>query len=276
MRISSFIAQPRWACFLVILTAIGCEESGSNQLPNRDINGFADLHVAARAVDMDRVRDLLLYGADPNVMDLNGVTPLHRAARDGHQELVTELVRFSADMDLKTSTGWTALHLAIRSGDPEMVDLLLGYGASAHVPLSENKTPLIYAVEREETRIAETLIVMGGIDATAEGTQNINATDAHGNSALTVAVQKGNSGLAVSLLFNGADANIRTKTQDTPLHIAIRNDDLVAAGVLLERGARLMAKGPGGTNALVAAQNHGNAEMIDLLASYLPNADSEF
>lgn len=272
MRTSFSIVPSRWVYSIAVIAAIGCGGGGSGNEPKRNRDGFAELHVAARAVDMEKVHDLLLYGADPNVVDNYGVTPLHRAARDGHDALVTELVRFSADLDPKTNTGWTPLHLAIRAGDIEMVDLLLGYGASAHLALPEGRTPLIYAAERDEAAIANSLILMGSIDASAAGTQNINATDVHGNSALLLAVLRGNGNLAVSLLTSGANANVRNKKQQTPLHIAVKNDDLLVAGMLLESGASLLARGPGGENAIVAARNLGNWAMVELLVSYLPNA----
>ncbi len=255
--------------FIIAIALAGCEAKSGGKEPKRDLDGFTDLHVAAEAMDMDRVSELLLHGADPNVKDFNGVTPLHRAARDGHAELVSELVRYSADLDAKTSTGWTPLHLAIRAGNVEMVSLLLGYGASPHVALPGGKTPLIYAAERGDANIANLLIAMGSSD----GKMDIDARDAQGNSALLIAAQRGNSDLAVSLLASGADANVRNKNQQTPLHFAIANDDVVLAGVLLESGADMLAQGPGGVNAIVAARQKRYTPMIELLNSYLPNAN---
>jgi len=176
-------------------------------------------------------------------------------------------------LNQKTNTGWTALHLAIRSGDLEMVDLLLGYGASAHVPLPKGKTPLIYAVELDETRIAESLVAMGSLDTSVEKEHGIDARDSGGNSALLLAVQNRNSELAVSLLYSGADPNVRNHNRQTPLHLAIMYGDLAVAGMLMEHGASLLTNGPAGVNAIVAARKRGFAPMIKLLASYLPEIE---
>ena len=258
---------------LVVLFALGCDGAGNSGAPKRDIDGFTDLHLAAQAVDMEQVSDLLLHGADPNVVDINGVTPLHRAARDGHAELVAELVRYGADLDRKTSTGWTPLHLAIRAGNQEMVELLLGYGASPIVKLTEGRTPLMYAAEQGEAGIANVLMLMGPIDASGEGDLNINVTDANGNNALLMAILKGNTDLAGTLLTNGADPNASNKKKQLPLHLAIDQGDLILAGILLEGGANVLLQGPSGANAIALARSTGNEPMMQLLASYLPGAN---
>ncbi len=258
---------------LVVLFALGCDGAGSSRGPKRDIDGFTQLHLAAQAVDMEQVSDLLLHGADPNVIDIDGVTPLHRAARDGHVELVAELVRYGADLDRKTSTGWTPLHLAIRSGNQEMVELLLGYGASPIVKLTEGRTPLIFAAEQGEAGIANALMLMGPIDASAEGDLNINIADANGNNALLMAILKDNTDLAGSLLTNGADPNASNKKRQLPLHLAIDRGDLILASILLESGANVLLQGPNGANAIALARSTGNEPMMNLLASYLPGAN---
>jgi len=260
-------------CLVAILAGAGCDSPNDPSAPKRNLHGFTRLHIAAQAVDMEVVSDLLLHGADPNVPDDSGVAPLHRAARDGHDELVAELVRYSADLDRKTTTGWTPLHLAIRAGDSEMVNLLLSYGASPRVALPDGMTPLIYAAEKDEALIADLLMAMGATTESADGIPYVDARDKQGNSALLIAVKKGNSDLAVSLLASGADANIENKKQETPLHVAIGQDDELVAGMLLESGASLFAAGPGGANAIAAARQRGNFSMMELLASYMPNAN---
>lgn len=258
---------------VVVLFTLSCDSAGNGREPKRDIDGFTELHLAAQAVDMERVSDLLLHGADPNVIDIMGVTPLHRAARDGHAELVAELVRYGADLDRRTSTGWTPLHLAIRSGNYEMVELLLGYGASPVVKLTDGRTPLIYAAEKGEAGIANALMLMGPINASGEGDLNINVGDANGNNALLMAILKGNIDLTGPLLANGADPNASNNNNQMPLHLAIEQDDLILATLLLERGANVLLQGPDGSNAIALARARGREQMMELLAAYLPGAN---
>jgi ankyrin repeat protein len=66
--------------------------------------GRTNLHKAAFAGDVERVKELLKKGADPNTKDKKGRTPLHAAAYKGHVEVVKLLLEHGADPNIKINT----------------------------------------------------------------------------------------------------------------------------------------------------------------------------
>lgn len=110
-------------------------------------NGRTLLHFAAGAPCLPVVRQLLLAGVDPDVVDGGGHTPLYRAGGSGETDqgaaIVKELVRAGASVDHAGGiTKSTALHEAARHGNRLVAAALLEEGAN---PLARDKrglTPL--------------------------------------------------------------------------------------------------------------------------------------
>jgi ankyrin repeat protein len=71
-----------------------------------------ELLKAAREGYVEKVKDLLARGADPNAIRL-GTTPLHIAAGHGHFDIVKILVENGANVNVKDLMGFTPLHSAI-------------------------------------------------------------------------------------------------------------------------------------------------------------------
>ena len=68
-----------------------------------------DLHEAARAGDLARVRSLLDGGADIEARGGLGDSPLHEAAMGGHHEVVSLLLDRGADPNARDKQGRTPL-----------------------------------------------------------------------------------------------------------------------------------------------------------------------
>ncbi len=109
---------------------------------------WTDLHDAAYYGDLERVKELLKKGADPNIKNYEGWTPLHIAASKGHVDIARLLLEHGADPDAEDNYGFTPLHTAAYKGRVDMVKLLLEYGADPSIRNRDGKTPLDLAREK--------------------------------------------------------------------------------------------------------------------------------
>ena len=139
------------------------------------------IHKAAIRGDINKLRELLVAGVDPNMKDQTGITPLMLAAQKGHKEIVEYLITQGADINAKTKTGFTALFNPCFQGNIELATLLISHGADVNV--KDDSNPLIgYAVLKGDKEIVE-LLLSNGADP--------YATDDCGLTALNIATTRG-------------------------------------------------------------------------------------
>ena len=119
----------------------------------------------------------LLYNSTLGIInekDSEGSTPLHRAVRNMHSEMIEFLLNMGADVDVTEADGVTALHVAASLGNVDCIYLLAGV----------NKA-------------------------------NVNAmTEAHGRTALDIAVKSECMATICTLLNLGADPNRRVPSDE--------------------------------------------------------------
>ena len=75
-----------------------------------------ELIQAVRATELDRVRELLADGVDPDIRSSGGRTALHAAAEEGILEAAQLLVDAGASIEARNFSGDTPLHCAARYG----------------------------------------------------------------------------------------------------------------------------------------------------------------
>jgi ankyrin repeat protein len=105
---------------------------------------------------------LLEHGADPAALDEQSSTGLIRAAQRGYPELVRPLLDANSPLDHVNRLGWTALAAAVILGDGsepyvETVRLLLDAGASPTVADIHGLTPAVHAQTLGQTEVAALL-----------------------------------------------------------------------------------------------------------------------
>ena len=81
--------------------------------------GSSPLGVATLNGNIAIVRELLKYGADPEICDLSGVTPLHIAVDNEQHDISMALIQAGADMLAKDGHNTTPLDLYERIGHKE-------------------------------------------------------------------------------------------------------------------------------------------------------------
>ncbi len=124
------------------------------------------LFEAAAVGDVERVRALVVQGADPDARAEDGATPLMRAARGGHLATVLALIAAGADVNAADPAGWTALARAVHNpesdrGDADVVRALIDAGADVEAPIGYGIRPLMLAAGYGETAVVQALLDAG-------------------------------------------------------------------------------------------------------------------
>ena len=107
-----------------------------------------DLLRAAAAGDQALLTQLLLAGADPNVVGADWRAPLHHAVLLGRLDMVTVLVRAGARVDWQDADKVTPLILAAHGNYPEIAEYLILAGADPMVTDRWGRRALDYALMR--------------------------------------------------------------------------------------------------------------------------------
>jgi ankyrin repeat protein len=234
-----------------------------------------DLHDAASAGDLDRVKELLdNEKVNLNARRLGGKTALMLAAMNGHAGVVQALIDAKADVTAVDNEQKTALMLAAMNGHADVVRALIDAGADINAINNEQKTALIIAAERGNAVIVQELIAKKEdvVDGSGKVIQQIdlNAIDKGGRTALTAAAEGGHEGIVRALIDAGADVNAKANYGWTALMSAISFGKLGVVQVLLEKAVSQIhfnVKDSGGKTALMLAIDKGNAGIVQVLVA---------
>ena len=289
-------------------------------------SGESPLMVAANRNRLDTARLLIEHGADPNPREIRGgQTALMWAVSEGHPEMVELLIDNRADVNAPSNSGFTSLMFAAQKGDAETAEILLKAGALANaVMFRSGLTALMIASIGGFDKVARVLMDHGAdVDAIdkngkavlhhavgyypsaaivrdllARGANpNIRikspkkyvgyAIDPDGSTPLLAAAAASNLEAVSALLDAGADPNIPTTTNTTPLAMAagaaVTADQAISRGeiermaeivkLLLALDVEVNTVGQYGFTALHVAAYHGWDNTIEALIAH--GADTE-
>jgi ankyrin repeat protein len=255
----------------------------------KERSGWTPLHVAVRACDVGKVRQLLSAGCNVEDEDRIGrtalhiaahtngtsvivealldrganvnasallrksVTPLHVAALCGNADVAALLLRRGAKANATDKNGFTPLHNAASEGHAQLVDLLLGGGGDINARDEDGATPLYFASKQGHLDVVKYFI---------RNRARVDQRDKQGNTALTVAINADHVTVARVLVDAGADVNATGQAERTPIFWTRSRE---AAEVLIEKGVRVNATDQWGNYALHVFAEKGNAPLIQLL-----------
>ncbi len=155
-------------CFKMFLTvSFGIKEElvrllddGKCNVNARIDDGSTPLHIAVQnKKEVDIVKILLSYGADPNIADNEGKTPLHYAVEYGLMDITRLLLDHNADPRIKDKYGDTPLHYAVKLGNLNITKIILEKRpGSVNVKNNDGLTPLHYAVVNGDVDMVKLLL----------------------------------------------------------------------------------------------------------------------
>ncbi|PRP80295.1 hypothetical protein PROFUN_11773 [Planoprotostelium fungivorum] len=202
-----------------------------------DKSGQTRLHLACAANDLHEAQNLVDEGIDINIQDKGGWTALHCAAHAKSKEIVSFLLQQEdIDVQLVNRNGTTALHYFCKLFDESYYD--------------DVKEDII------------TLFVDKGA--------NLDAQNEHGESILHNAVLSHNLSVVTSLLKGGADVNVVTDADETPLHWAVRvKNNFPIIKELIHHGADPNAVGKHGLALTIYKDCDNEPQVVQLLEEYM-------
>ena len=174
------------------------------------------------------------HGADVDSKDSFNGTGLIRAADRGHADIAGRLIQADIKINHINNLGWTALHEAIilGNGSRRYVDtvlVLVAGGADLRLPSQRDQiSPLDHATAKGYNEIAKVLET--ALDADKPSKQVANRR-------LLAAAQRGDTTAAALAVRAGANLETRDPRGRTPLLLAVTEDRLAVARVLVHLGA---------------------------------------
>lgn len=182
-------------------------------------SGYSALHAAILRSDLNLVKALLAYGADPNVRIAKG-TPLRRDTTDWNLPA--------------TLIGSTPYLLAARFLEPEILPVLAAAGADPALTLSDGATAVMLAAG-----------IGSRTSASRRGIDTIDFGKVEPESRVRDGV--------AAVVGLGGDPNAANQAGDTALHVAAARGFDTVIQLLVEHGARVDVKNKRGITPLAAA-----------------------
>ena len=191
--------------------------------------------VATSEGHLDLLELTLRHGADVGSRDRFDGTGLIRAAERGHGPVVGRLIQEGIAIDHVNNLGWTALHEAIILGDGsqrylDTVRILVAAGADLTLPSRRDGIrPVEHARSKGYVALAD--LLAGAIAA------NTDEARAGADERLLRAAATGDADGAAVALRAGAELETRDADRRTPLLLAVTEDNVAVARLLVALGA---------------------------------------
>ncbi|NXX44902.1 RFXK protein, partial [Tricholaema leucomelas] len=119
---------------------------GENLVNKPDERGFTPLIWAAAFGEIETVRHLLDWGADPHALAKERESALSLASMGGYTDIVTMLLERNVDINIYDWNGGTPLLYAVRGNHVKCVEALLARGADLTTEADSGYTPMDLAV----------------------------------------------------------------------------------------------------------------------------------
>ncbi|KAI0440138.1 ankyrin repeat-containing domain protein [Xylaria telfairii] len=159
------------------------------------------LNEAIRQHDLEIVRLLLLFGADPNTACSQAVSPLVATIEEGFLDAAAILLKYGADSNLPPAPEHDSpFALAIIKQDSHFIRLFLMYCADVNQMTVDGETILIKMITNKCSKPLIDMVLNYGADA--------NGKSKEGKTALFEGITAGRVEIVTALLDHGAKPNL--------------------------------------------------------------------
>jgi ankyrin repeat protein len=220
-------------------------------------DGRGALHEACVKGYSDLVRLLIAKGADPGLRDRSGQSPLDLALAYKNPAVISLLLKLGGTISASQDAAVEAMETAALKGQIETAQALLNGGFDINKPTPAGSTYLHDAALKNQKKIAQLFLARGA---------SVSALNRTGGTPLHDAALGGSVDVINELLDHGANINAQDRESGaTPLMLAVSMDRLLAARVLLTRGADLKVADQAGNTALDRALKVNDPDLEKLL-----------
>ena len=237
------------------------DKSWSFFSPKSQDGAGSPLYYAAFCGFYDLVERLIMK--HPEQVNARGgriLAPLPAALHKKHFRVANLLYSHGAVVDVRDDEERTPLRLASHDAQVDIMRWLLDHGADVNARTSSGLTPLSGAAAGMHVDAVQ-LLLEHNADINSQSGGITALSRALGSEAEEVSILR-------QLLEHGADPNIRTWYDSTPLHQASSYGLLEAARLLLSYGAKVDEKDGKGRTSFQLAASEGHYEITKLLLEH--------
>ncbi|XP_051495478.1 DNA-binding protein RFXANK [Apus apus] len=130
---------------------------GENLVNKRDERGLTPLIWAAAFGEIETVRHLLQWGADPHALAKERESALSLASMGGYTDIVLMLLERNVDINIYDWNGGTPLLYAVRGNHVKCVEALLAHGADLTTEADSGYTPMDLAVALGHKKVQQVI-----------------------------------------------------------------------------------------------------------------------
>ena len=211
---------------------------------------------------------------DLNCQDKDGKTALMISILNNHMQILNILIQAGSDINtIETYSGKTALMIAFEIRNIEAFKRLLLVGANVNIKDYMNgETVLMKASRCGDLELIE-LILKKAYPKAHSDLQNKN-----GDTALTIASEKGYKKIVESLILERVDVNKKNRDGDTALMIASRNNLTEIVDILTRATIDLELQNNNGDTALIIASKNSYKKIVKnlILAGADPDLQNKY
>ncbi|XP_057328920.1 putative ankyrin repeat protein RF_0381 [Microplitis mediator] len=232
------------------------------------------LHVAVKAGDIELVKKIMRTGVDVNAPGEDSNTALHLAVDNELLPAIKCLVEYGANISAKNKSDdpylrWeTPLHIAVRRDRLDILELLFTTEINVQELMKNYDTNLRHAVERKNFKLINSLAGNSNYN-----NYNSSIKEVFKNFSMQQLSKMGYGEDLIALLFGKyADINVRNKSDQTLLFLAVTNKNVKMIKYLLDNGADINAVNCGdfipGWTALHAAAEACYEDVVKILLDH--------